>query len=82
MIKIGSIELTETEAEALYTTGKKYLVAYTRIYVIEYSRNAGYHGRVIYRSPNKGENFTRRGRFFAYTASQVNHLLEFNLLNT
>lgn len=81
MIKIGSIELTETEAEALYTTGKKYLVAYTRIYVIEYSKNAGYHGREVYRLTNKGEHFTKRGRFYAYNESSVNHLLGFNLLN-
>lgn len=79
IIKIGNIELTEEEAARLYQGGRRYLVAYSKIYALDYSVNAGYHGRIIYRRPEKG-GYTRRGRFFAYPASEINHLLGFKLL--
>jgi len=79
IIKIGTIELSGFEAERLYESGKRYLVTYSKIYALDYSVNAGYHGRLIYKRQEKG-GFTRRGRFFAYPASEVNHLLGFKLL--
>ena len=81
MVKIENIELTEAEASEYIRTGKRYLVTYSRIYYIDYSVNAGYHGSEIYRTPNKGEHLTRRGRFYAYNEHEVNHLIGFNLLS-
>ena len=81
IIKIGNIELTEEEAERLYTAGKVYLITYRKIYILEYSKNAGYHGRVLYIRSTNCEPFTKKGRFYAYTAAQTNHLIGFNLFN-
>lgn len=79
IVKIGSVELTPGECEKLITNKKRYIVTYSRIYVLEYSKNAGYHGRDIYIKTSPG-GFTRRGRFYTYTAGEVNHLLGFGLL--
>lgn len=80
MVKIGNVQLTQEEAEKIYTSNRKYLVTYNKIYAIHHSTNAGYYGSVVYQLTKKGEHFTKRGRFFAYPASEVNHLLGFNLL--
>lgn len=81
IIKIGNIELTENEARDFYENGRIYFVTYSKIYYLDYSKNAGFHGREIYRLLKKGEHFTKKGRFFAYDAGQINHLLGFHLLN-
>lgn len=81
IIKIGNIELTEEEARNFYENNKRYFVTYSKIYCLDFSKNAGYHGREIYKLIKKGEHFTKKGRFFAYDAGQVNHLLGFNFLN-
>jgi len=79
MVKIGRIELTEAEADRYYMAGKRYFVSNSIIYNLAYSINAGYHSRPIYKSPSG--LLTKRGRFFAYDAMQVNHLLGYKLLN-
>ena len=79
IIKIGNIELTEAEAAAYYESGKRYFLTYSKIYYIDYSVNAGYNGRIVYISTSG--HFTHKGRFFAYDAAQVNHLLGFKLFN-
>lgn len=78
IIKIGSVELYESEVQKLYEA-KKYLVCYKKIWQIHYSQNAGYYGQCVY-TETKG-NLAKRGRFHTMSASEVNHLLGFNLLN-
>ena len=81
IIKIGSVELSPQEAENLYYSGRKYLVTYTRIYQIHYSQaQRRFYGQEISRA-KPGCNYARRGRFHAYTAKDVNNLLDFKLLN-
>lgn len=80
IIKIGRVELLESEALKMYND-KKYIITYSKIYQLFYSKNAGVYGSVIYQMPTKGTGgFTRRGRFFAMDAETVNHLLGFELL--
>ena len=81
VIKIGNVELTENDAENLYTSGKKYLVTYSKIYEMKYSpAQKRYYGSVIC-TAGTGSNYARRGRFYAYTAKDVNWLLGCKLLN-
>lgn len=79
MVKVGRIELSEAEADRYYASGKRYFVNNSSIYSLSYSTNAGYNSRPIYKSPSG--SLTKRGRFFAYDAMQVNHLLGYKLLN-
>ena len=84
VLKIGTVELLEEDAKRLYESGEKYLVTYSTIYEIKYSANLDYHyyGHAVYKHSTKGQGgMTHRGRFFAYTAAQVNNLLGYNLLN-
>lgn len=82
MVKIGSVELTEREAFRLYEE-HKYIVAYRRVFELHYSAVQGrVYGTRVYEVPltEKG-GLTRRGRFFAMGAEEVNHLLGFRLVN-
>lgn len=78
IIKIGRIELTETEAQRIYESGRKYLVTSTRIYEVRYSVNAGYYGTQIYYDGKT--RFCKPGRFYKFSASEVNNILGFTLL--
>ena len=81
IIKIGPVELSPNEAENLYNSGRKYLVTYTRIYQIHYSQaQRRFYGQEIFRA-KPGCNYARRGRFYAFTAKEVNDLIDFKLLN-
>ena len=76
VLKIGPVELYKTDAEKLYNDGKRYLVTYSAIYQINFSQAQNkYYGSVLFRPASKTEHYTRRGRFFAYSASDVNNLL-------
>jgi len=82
-MKIGNIELTEKEANQFYFDKKRYIVSYRRIYQLNWCENykhgGGVYGTEIYY--HKGDlPLTKKGRFFAMTAEQVNKLLGFNLL--
>lgn len=80
IIKIGSVELLPEEAEKYYRE-KPYFVTYTKIWQVCYSQaQQKYYGTCIYQLTKKGEHFTRRGRFYAFTAADVNRLLKFPLL--
>lgn len=80
-VKIGTVEMYRKDAENLYTNGKRYLVTYRRIYAIDYSTaQRTFYGREIYRVTGKG-NLALKGRFHAFTAGEVNHLLGYSLLN-
>lgn len=76
IIKIGSVELTEMEAERLYEE-EKYIVTYSKIYKLEYSdAQKMVYGREIYNQ----RGLAKRGRYHTLTAAEVNHLLGFSLL--
>lgn len=76
IVKIGPVELYLNEAIELYQSGK-YIVTYSRIYQLFYSnaQKTVYGIEIFY---HKG--MARRGRFYALTASDVNHLVGFNLV--
>ena len=73
IVKIGSVELTEQEAEQLFNE-RRYIVTYSKIYQLVY-RAGAIHGKQIYSSAG----MTRRGRFFALTGEQINHLVGFKI---
>lgn len=81
IMKIGSVELTEAEAARLYADGK-YILTYSKVYQIHYSVAQGcYYGTVIYSKPTRGGcGFTRRGRFFAMSAREINEAIGVELL--
>lgn len=84
IVKIGNVELTETEAEEMYFN-HKYIVQYRKIYQLGWCSNyinsngtyGGVYGYLIYTSEKP---LTKRGRFFALTAAEVNNLLGFKIL--
>jgi len=77
IVNIGNVELTESKVSKLYYD-HKYIVTYSKIYTIEYSNaQKRFYGRAIY----SHRGMAKRGRFHALTASEVNHLLGFDLLN-
>ena len=79
LVKIGTVTLFPEEAEEAYTQGK-YLVTATKIYQIYYSNaQQRYYGQRIY-ATNKGQRLTRPGRYYVYTAEQVNHLIGVKLV--
>lgn len=74
LVKIGTVTLFPEEAEEAYTQGK-YIVTATKIYQICYSNaQQRYYGHQIYATP-KGQRMTLYGRYYAYTAEQVNRML-------
>lgn len=81
-VKIGTVELTETEAEKLYSEGK-YIVTYSKVYQLFYSKAMrGVYGQLIYLKPTRyGVGLVQRGRYIAATAKEVNKILGFPLLN-
>lgn len=77
IVKIGGVELTPQEAEKYYFEGK-YIVTRTRIYQLFYSNaQKRVYGQSIYHS----DGMTKRGRFFAMSGRDVNHLIGFKLVN-
>ena len=65
IIKIGPVELFETEAERFFEEGR-YIVTFSKIYKVT-RRNGKYHGKVMH--TEKG--MTRRGRFYAMDAETI-----------
>lgn len=81
-VKIGPVELTEQEIQAIYETGL-YLVTYTKIYQLFYSvASRQYYGQLVYKlNRQKGQpGFVKRGRFATLSADDVNRLVGFDLL--
>lgn len=77
IVKIGSVELTQEEAERYYSEGK-YIVTYGCIYQLFHSTaQKTVYGKGIH----KQSGMTRKGRFFAMDAETVNHLVGFKLVN-
>ena len=80
IVKVGTVELYKSEAEKLYHEGK-YIVQYNKIFQIMYSiAQNQYGGYLLYRKPEKGMGFTKRGRFVAMTGKQVNEMLGLKLV--
>ena len=87
MVKVGKVELADAEASELYFSGKRYIVTYRTVYVLEWCTNytnpdgshGGVYGREIYY--HRGEMpLTKRGRWFSHTAAEVNKLIGKNIL--
>lgn len=78
-VKIATVTLFPEEAEEAYMQGK-YIVTATKIYQICYSNaQQRYYGHRIYTAP-KGQRMTRPGRYYVYTAEQVNRLISDELV--
>lgn len=79
--KIGRVELYQQEINEYLEAGKIFIVQYRKIYQIVHVNYKPefipYCGKLVYTSP---DNLTRRGRYFALTAKEVNKLIGFNLL--
>lgn len=78
IIKIGNVELTESEAERIYNEGK-YVCSYVGIFQIHYSnaQKTYYGSKVIDR-----KGYAGRGRFYIQSAEQVNYVLGKEILST
>lgn len=74
IVTLAGIELTPEEAMKYYKENK-YLVKYNGIYKIEYMKEK-FRVKKIY----DGKGLTKRGRFFAFDADQVNRLVEYQLV--
>lgn len=73
-VTLAGIEFTQEEAMKHYRENK-YLVKYNGIYKIEYAKEK-FRVKKIY----DGKGLTKRGRFFAFDADQVNRLVEYKLV--
>lgn len=73
------VEMTQKEMERLYNEEKQYIVTWRRIYKIEWMANyktpCFQLTEIPYLRITKG-NYALRGRYFAYTASDVNALIK------
>lgn len=73
------VKLTQEEMERLYEEGRDYIVTWRRIYKIEWMANYKVPcfqlTEISYLRLTKG-NYTLRGRYFCYTASDVNSLIK------
>lgn len=79
-LKAGRVELIREEVQEFVDAGRVYIVAYSDIYFIDWCNNMGrYYARKIY-TKITDLPLTKRGRFYAYTAKDVNNLLGFDLL--
>lgn len=65
IVRIGSVELTEQEAERLYAEGR-YIVTYSTVYKVIKTGDR-IHGKTVH----KAKGMTRRGRFYAMTAETL-----------
>lgn len=73
------VELTQKEMERLHEEERDYIVTWRRIYKIEWMANYKIPCfqliEIPYLKLTKG-NYTLRGRYFCYTASDVNSLIK------
>lgn len=73
------VELTQEEMERLHEEERDYIVTWRRIYKIEWMANYKVPCFQLMEIPylrlTKG-NYALRGRYFCYTASDVNHLIK------
>ena len=79
-IKIGSVELTRTEAEKFCQEGK-YIVVCRHIYALHYStaQQCVYGSQIYYERGTLP--LTKRGRFIVISAADVNRLVGMTIVN-
>ena len=70
VIKIGPVELTESEAQKAYDADL-YLCTSSAVYQIKHHENTGFYGKKIIVC----KGIAARGRFHLLTASAVNSLI-------
>lgn len=76
MVRIGSVQLSEQEAENLYRE-EKFIVTYGKIYQVCYSPNAGFYGLCVYTTPTKGMGLVKRGRYITTNRAHVERLMSY-----
>lgn len=81
IVKIGPVELYVEDVQKMLEENK-YIVTYTKIYQIHFSQAQNrFYGSCIYTYDRKGgPGMTRRGRFYALPAAEVNRLVGCNLI--
>jgi hypothetical protein len=81
MEKIAGIEFTKEGLTTLTNNhllkNESYIVRRNAIYQLRWSNNIGLVANKIH----SDKKLTRTGRYFVYTAQQVNHLLGFKLVS-
>lgn len=77
VIKVGSVEFTESDLEKIYEE-KKYVVTYSGVYAIHYSiaQKRHYGIKILY-----CKGMAMRGRFYIMTAEEINHIIGIKVLN-
>ena len=76
IVKIGNVELYESDALKLYQSGR-YIVTYSRIYQLFYSAaQKRVYGTEIYYQ----KGLCKRGRFHTLTGSDINKLVKMKLV--
>ena len=76
IIKIGNVELYESEAMQYYQENK-YIVTYSHIYQLFYSAaQKTVYGNSIYHC----KGMTKRGRFYVFDGKEVNRLVKADLV--
>jgi hypothetical protein len=79
--KAGRVELTYTDCDRIARHGKL-IVAYRDIYKLHWSNAQGrYYASKVYHSDGE-VGITKRGRWIALTATEVNRILGFDLFAT
>ena len=81
IIKLAGIEFTKKEVENIYNNNL-YIVKYSTIHAVHYSSASQcFYASLIYKNPEKNMGFSQRGRYYLFSAHNVNYLLGFQLLN-
>ena len=72
--KIGSVELTYTEAEHLYNDNK-FVITYGKILKVVPTRNGSFKGVAVYTKPKNSIGLMCRGRFATMDADGIRRAL-------
>jgi len=79
ILKVAGIKGTREFFEKMHTSKKIFIFKYRRIYQLHFSPNikGGFYAQEFeYLRTNKGETpHTRRGKFYAFNASEANQVL-------
>ena len=69
IVKIGNVEMYESEARELYENNK-YILTYSKVYAVDYSiAQQKFYGRIVF---NQGG--AKRGHHHIMSAKEINHL--------
>lgn len=80
IINICGVELYGLELERMWEQGLRYLIRYRDIIEINFCPNlrGNFYGKVIRKLESP---YTKRGRYYKFTAKEVNKVLGYQLLN-